>query len=186
MELWVDDVTVCERLMRRNEARLMLFHENNSAPTELDPRTFVSVAIGKDRLIPVSIPEKDGRPRFPLPVSDSQVTPYLSYRGGCALDRILHKSGVLERLEGRLKPTSFSPAAPTLANLARTGRGAAWAPQSLVQADLDTKALVWAGNVDMSIEVSVSLSRPISRQGEEFEDLWTIVQEQSRHGSAHL
>ena len=175
-QLRVDNMVACERLMRGGEVRLLLCHHHDAAPAELDARAFARLPLGRDRLVPVSAPDSRKRPLHRLPVEARQATPYLAYREESGLGRILRRSGVTQRLGGRLEPAFHSHAALTLASLARSGRGLAWIPLSLAQPDLDGGALVQAGDADMVVDVAVCLIRPAARQSPAVESLWSVAQ----------
>ena len=178
-QLQVDHMAGCEHLMRRGEARLLLCHHHGSAPAELDARAFARIALDTDRLVPVSTPDGQGLPAHPLPARDGQTTRYLAYREESGLGRILRRSRVLERLHGRLDTAFSSHAALTLSNLARDGRGLAWAPLSLVRTDLEKGTLVQAdgadGERDMAVEIDVCLIKPVARQSPAVESLWQMA-----------
>ena len=175
-QLSVDNMLACERLMRGGEVQLLLCHHHEATPTELDAHPFTRLCLERDRLVPVSTPDSQGQPLHPVPREAGQAAPYLAYREESGLGRILRCSGVLARLRGRLDPAFHSHAALTLANLARSGRGVAWTPLSLVQSDLDRNALVQAGSADMSIDIAVCLIRPVTRQNPVIESLWSLTQ----------
>lgn len=175
-QLQVDNMVACERLMRRGEARLLLCHHHDAAPAELDAPAFARLPLGRDRLVPVSAPDSQDRPLHRLPVEGRQVTPYLAYREESGLGRILRRSGVMQRLGGRLDPAFHSHAALTLASLARSGRGLAWIPFSLVQPDLDRGTLVQDGDADMVVDVAICLIRPAARQSPAVEGVWSVAQ----------
>jgi DNA-binding transcriptional LysR family regulator len=173
-------MAACERLMRRGEVRLLLCHHHDRAPAELDARAFVRCPLKRDRLVPVSAPDDQGRLRYPLPMQAGQAAPYLAYREESGLGRILRRSGVLERLHGQLAPAFHSHAALTLASLARSGRGLAWVPLSLVRSDLDRGALVQADDPETGIDIAVCLIRSAARQSPAVESLWSLAQAEAR------
>ncbi len=179
-QLQVNDMLACERLMRRGDARLLLCHHHDAAPAELDARAFARILLARDRLVPVSAPDGQGRPLHPLPPEAGRTTPFLAYREESGLGRILCRSGVLDRLHGQLDPAFHSHAILTLASLARSGRGLAWTPLSLIQPDLDEGALVPAGGPDMGIDIAVCLIRPIARQSPVVENLWSLAQAEAQ------
>ncbi len=176
-QLMVDNAVACERMMRNGEAQILLCHHHDSAPAELERRAFKRRRVADDRLIPVSAPDERGRPLHPLPERVDQRASYLAYRDESGIGRILKGSGVLEQSPGRLEPVFHSHAAMTLATLARTGRGVAWTPLSLVKRDLAEGTLVQAGSEAQHVEIEVSLMRPVARQSPAVELLWTLARE---------
>ena len=171
VQLVVDNMVTCERLMRRGEVRLLLCHHRDDAPAELDARTFRRLSLGHDRLVPVSGRFAGGGPAHAVADGDAPIS-FLAYRPESGLGRILNRSGLLRRLERRLTPVFHAHAALTLLAVARDGRGVAWIPHSAAAAALAEGSLVPAGGRDWDIPMQISLLRPAARQGTVLEEFW--------------
>ncbi len=167
----VDNMIACERLMRRGEVRLLLCHHHDDAPAELDTRSFDRLPLGRDRLVPVSAPDPRGEPLHALR-NDGRAIALLSYRPESGLGRILGRSNLVERLEGRLRPAFHAHAALTLLAVARAGRGVAWVPLSAATGMLTEGTLVPAGGPDWEIPIEICLLRPAARQEPVLEQFW--------------
>ena len=180
MELRVDNMVACERLMRWGEADLLLCHHADCAPAELDPAAFRRTWLASDRLVAVSAPDATGAPLHAVPETTGRRTPYLAFRDESGLGRILRNSIPFRDLSRRLDAVFHSHAVLTLTTLARSGRGLAFVPLSLVQADFDQGRLVHAGGEATSIEIEICLIRPIARSTQAIEAFWRLACERAQ------
>ncbi len=167
----VDHMQGCERLMRRGEIRMMLCHHHDAAPMELEPRAFDRLPIGQDRLVPVSAPGEAGQALHRLAGGSAPVA-YLAYSPESGVGRILSRSGLIERVQDRLRPAFHSHAVLTLATIAQAGRGFAWLPWSAVEQAVSAGSLVRAANEDWDVPLEICLIRPRARQGAILEEFW--------------
>ena len=165
----VDNMIACERMMLRNDARLLLCHHHERATSELEAGAFRRVMLEKDTLVPISLPDDHAAPLHPLADAATRPVAFLAHRPESGLARILTRSGVLDRLDDRLKPVFNAHAALTLLTMVRAGRGMSWIPLSSVAAELQSGALVRAGDQDWDIPIEICLIRPKARQEESLE-----------------
>jgi DNA-binding transcriptional LysR family regulator len=173
IQLMSDSLTRCEQLMLAGEAQFLLCHHHAAVPGGLDERSFRSVAVGADVLVPVSAPDGQGRPRHAM----DQGTPprsYLAYSADSGLGRIVRAVGSVGRLSPQ-DPAVTSHLAGVLLAMARDGRGVAWLPRSLVEDDLALSRLVPAGGADWSIPVEIRLFRPKARLSAAAERFWSLA-----------
>ena len=170
----VDTMVACEQLMQRGETRLLLCHHHDMALAELDTRTFLRLPLGHDRLVPVSAPDRNGKPLYTLRDSNAQI-PFLSYRPESGLGRILSRSGLIEPVKNRLRPVFHAHAALTLLAVPRAGRGLAWVSLSIAAPSVAEGALVAAGDEDRETALEICLFRPAARQGALLEEFWAYA-----------
>ena len=167
----VDHTLGCERLMRRGETRVLLCHHHDAAPAELESRAFDRLRLGQDRLVPVSAPGEAGQALHPLTDDAASIT-YLAYRPESGVGRILGRSGLIERVQARLRPAFHSHAVLTLATMAQAGRGLAWLPWSAVEKAVSARILVRAASEDWDVPLEICLIRPRARQTTILEEFW--------------
>ena len=170
----VDNMVACEQLMQRGEVRLLLCHHHETAPAELDRHAFLRLTVGRDRLVPVSAPDQDGRPLHALRDGNA-VIPFLCYRPESGLGRIVSRSGLIEPVRDRLRPVFAAHAALTLLAIASAGRGLAWVPLSVAAPAITRGALVPAGGQDWETAIEICLFRPAARQAALLEDFWAYA-----------
>jgi DNA-binding transcriptional LysR family regulator len=134
------------------------------------------VQIGSDILLPVSAPDDDGRPLHVLKNRrDGTAVPILSYSPESGIGRIVREVGAfsLGRLRTRVVLTAHL--ATVIRNMAASGSGIAWLPQTLIADDLRSGSLVEAASGDWRIPMEVRLYRQRGHIGKVGEDLWAAV-----------
>ncbi|WP_332672062.1 LysR substrate-binding domain-containing protein [Aromatoleum sp.] len=166
----------CEAMLLHGEVQFVLSHAHPQVPGALQAQGYPSLVVGADRLVPVSAPDADGRPRHAL-VADGAEQPVtlLSYSPESGMDRLLHE--VLGPKLARLPAHSAFTAhlSSVLRTMALDGRGIAWLPDSLVADDVAAGRLVEAGAREWSIPMEVRLYRDRAPLGQAGEDFWAAV-----------
>jgi LysR family transcriptional regulator, hypochlorite-specific transcription factor HypT len=172
VSLVADHMQACEQLMLQGQANFLLCHHHPAASTRLDPQAFRSVPLGRDALIPVSVGSADGQPRYALPGRPDNPIPFLAYTAESGMGRILAAARAHDGQPAWLEPVFTSHVATVLKTMARSGRGLAWSPLSLVEDDLTQGALVRGGDSTWDIPIEIRLFRPRSRQSQPAEAFW--------------
>lgn len=165
-----DSMAACEQLMLSGEAQFLLCHVHQAVAPPFAADRFQSMRVGDDVLVPLCAPNERGAPRWSLPATAAQPTPYLGYSQASGLGRIIAACGGLDI--GASATGLTSHLAATLATLARDGHGVAWLPLTLAAEDLDRGRLVRAGSKHLEIPVEIRLFRSPGRLSEAAEDLW--------------
>jgi LysR family transcriptional regulator, hypochlorite-specific transcription factor HypT len=75
--------------MLAGEVDFLLCHYHGGAPTRFDPDRFQSIAVGFDILVPVTAPDAEGHPIWPLVADPQRRTRLLAYSQASGLGRIL-------------------------------------------------------------------------------------------------
>jgi hypothetical protein len=89
LNLISDTKEACEEIMLAGEVDFLLCHYHPDAPTRFDPDRFQSVAVASDTLVPVSAPNAEGHPLWPLVADPDRQTRLLAYSQASGLGRIL-------------------------------------------------------------------------------------------------
>ncbi|MBP0494519.1 LysR family transcriptional regulator [Pararoseomonas indoligenes] len=150
-----DSLLACEALMLGGQAQFLLCHHHEAAPSRLDPARFPSHPVGTDRLVPVAAP--DG----PAIGEGRGALPFLAYSRESGLGRIL-AAALPEEIAARLDAAFTAHHAATLRSMARTGRGIAWLPESLVAEDLTDGTLRRAGPAALEVALEIRVIRPLA------------------------
>lgn len=176
VRLVADVLQRCEAMLLHGEVQFVLSHAHPQAPGPLQAQGYPSLRVGDDRLVPVSAPDSDGRPRHALDANGAgQSVTLLSYGPESGMDRLLHE--VLGPALARLPAHSAFTAqlSSVLRTMALDGRGIAWLPHSLIAEDLAAGRLVEAGPREWCIPMEVRLYRDRAPLGKAGEDFWTAV-----------
>lgn len=168
--------TDCVQSLLKGECHFMLSHYNPSIDMHLPPAHFTSKVVGKDVLIPVTLPDTAGQPIDRLPGTQDEPVHYLAYSETSAIGRAVEH--MLTHLESpvHLNRVFVSHLAAVLKTMSSSGRGMAWLPESNVREDLASGALVPAGDQRWSIPVEIRLFRsrePLPPIAEEF---WSLLE----------
>ena len=102
---------------------------------------------------------------------------YLAYSAPSGLGRIVAARRGARPAALALETVFTSPLAATLLSIARAGDGVAWLPRTLAEEDIAGGRLVEAGgSVDPEIPIEIRLFRPIARQSQAAEWVWTAFE----------
>lgn len=176
VQLTADNMKAAEQFMLQGHAQFLLCHHHPAATTALHQRSFTSVLLGVDRLIPVSVPHEGmSKPRHSLPGTAVDPVDYLQYGAESGMGRIVAATQAAGGRVGHLAPVFQSHAVMVLTALARDGKGVAWLPRSLIGPDLAKGMLVAAGDAAWEIPIEIRLYRPNIRQSPAAEAFWSLV-----------
>lgn len=166
----------CETALLESRVEFVLAHAHPLAQGVLDEAGYPSVAIGRERLIPVSLPDAQGQPLFSLSAAASGGAPILAYSPESGLHRILQAvlGSRLDQLAPRLVFTAHL--ASVLRTMALDGRGLAWLPGTLVGEDLAAGRLTLAAAADWGVPLEIRLYRERAAIGAAAEAFWRAVQ----------
>ena len=166
-----NQISQCAQSLLRGEAHFMIAPSHATVQVDLPENRVTSIAIGEDRLLPVSAPDEEGRPSRELPGSADAPIDFLAYPetalSGRAVEYMLgHRSPppVLQRV-------FHSQLAGVLKSMAVQGRGLAWLPESEVVTELERGDLVISGDESYFIPSEIRLFRsrePLPVAAEEF------------------
>ena len=175
IRLMADKMSACEAMMLRGDAQFLLCHRHVSAPEVLDQQLFRGLAVGADVILPVSAPDEDGKPLYAMPGNADHPVPALVYDSTSGIGRIVEAARRVSLPPSWLDPRFTSHLASLLRAMALAGKGMAFLPRSLVEADLRSGALLRAGDAFWDIEVEIRLFRARARQDHAAERFWSRI-----------
>jgi DNA-binding transcriptional LysR family regulator len=145
----------CVRGLEDGNVDLLVCYTHPDLPLQLDPERYSSLVVASDSLVPVSRPATDGRPLHPLRGDAGRPVPWLCYTPEAFLGQSVAR--VLRQADPPLAvhPVLESALVETLRAAALSGMGVAWLPASLIAGDLNSKALVRAGPVEVDVQLTV-------------------------------
>jgi DNA-binding transcriptional LysR family regulator len=172
VQLGSDVLLRCEALLEQNKVQFCLCHAHAQVPGKLDMQGFASVQVGTDVLIPVSAPDRNGKPLHPLHTEGGPVD-LLSYSAESGLGRILRETRDLSKIQTHLVFSAHL--ASVLRTLVLDGRGLAWLPNSLVKKDIEAGRLLAAASPHWDLPLEIRLYRAHGVLGKAAESLWNEV-----------
>ncbi|HUS40502.1 MAG TPA: LysR family transcriptional regulator [Pirellulales bacterium] len=152
-----EKLSECIELLNQDRVDYMFCYAHDSSNLPIDGSRFTYTTIGKDSLIPVTVPAEDGSPLFSLPGSPDKPLPFVAYVHdsvfGKAVDRMTqgksHQCYLARRYENAYSHS--------LKSLVTEKLGLAWLPESSITADLADGRLCRAGDEHWNIEFDIRL-----------------------------
>ena len=147
----------CVELFSQAKADYLFCYSHEALNLPIDEQKFSGIIIGREYLVPVSIPDQNGKPRYALPGSPTQAIPYVAYAHdslfGKAVDQLIRGHSHTCFLQRRFE-NAYSH---TLKSMVREGLGLAWLPESAIMEDLENGILCRAGDELWNIGFDVKL-----------------------------
>ncbi|MEH6813830.1 MAG: LysR family transcriptional regulator [Motiliproteus sp.] len=148
----------CIELFSQGHVDYMFCYANDLVSLPIDENRFSYTTIGKETLIPVSVPLKHPKkPTFALPGDAGSPVPFVAYTHdslfGKAIDRLIQDKGHSCFLARRYE-NAFSH---TLKSMVIERLGFAWLPKSSILSDLKEGKLCRAGDERWDIEFDIRL-----------------------------
>ena len=134
-----------------------------------------SIVIGKDRLVPVCKPGADGEPIFDFESEETDV-PFLRFGDEAPISRHLESMFQDQKLAPRLYSVYENSMAGALLIRAREGGGVAWLPESLIEADLISEALVRTGCETWTVALDIRLYRNEQYSNRQTRSIWSFLE----------
>lgn len=165
VEVRADNFHDCMRDLDQGNVDALICYAHDALPIEVDAGRFPWHTIAESRLVPVSSPDRHGRPLFSLRRRPAQRLPVLSYGAqsylGCAVSHTVDQL----HLRSALRVTYESTLTESLLAAARAGFGLAWLPWHFVQDELQRGTLAHAGGARHEVKLHIRLYRNVARLG---------------------
>lgn len=182
-----DSSRSCEFLMFQRRVQFVLCHGHKDVPGRLDEQEYPMLRLGSEVLLPVSVPHPDGtRGKALHAIGNAPPVPMLAYSQDSGLGRIMRaqlrpnmaRAG-RRNTESELQEVFTAHHAVLLKTMALEGRGIAWLPLSLIEAELASGALVGAGTQTLNIPVEIRMYRQRAVMSDKAEALWELAKQQA-------
>lgn len=180
IQLVSDMLQQCEAWMQQGRVQFLLCHTHAQAPGRLDTPAYRSLKVGTDILVPVCAPDRTGRPRHALSMRARKAVPLLAYSAESGLGRLVRALLGASLPQARVEPVFTAHLAAVLKSMALDGRGVAWLPHSMVDAELRDGRLAEAGDASWRLQADIRLFRPDEALAPAACAFWRAVQ--AAHG----
>jgi DNA-binding transcriptional LysR family regulator len=142
--------------LERGEVDLALcYWPEGRTALDLDLTGVRYLEIGEERLVPVSVANPDGQPRYALPGDKRSPLPHIAYHSGGLIAAALQAHWTRSRQEVHLSTLNENVQTSNIRELVQQGYGLGWLPWRTVRQLLETGDLTRAG--DQRWDVSLSL-----------------------------
>lgn len=160
------------------ETDFYLTYHSDQLRTAFDTGTFEHVTLGKEEIIPVSVPDPDtGRPVFDIDRFGSGPIPYIARLPGSYIGVLVEKLIAERALPTRVVFAGAN--GENIMGLLMRAAGIGWMPKNRVSDQLDRGELVPAAGDTWAIPINVRLYRHVRRQRPIVEAFWAGL---SRNG----
>ncbi|WP_369601791.1 LysR family transcriptional regulator [Hahella sp. SMD15-11] len=146
-------------LQKRCDLMMYYWHPALDIAGDLGRNEFEFVRLCDEKLVPYSVPDESGRPRYALPGSRRRPLPFIDYHHGAPLKPVVSAS-----LQARSQPpflttvnTNFHSV--SIKAMIKEGFGVGWIPSRLAQEAEQFGKLVRAGGPEWDIPVEIRLYR---------------------------
>ncbi|WP_404367525.1 LysR family transcriptional regulator [Marinobacter sp.] len=151
---------------------LCYWHEHLPWRNRLDPARYQWLDLAGETLVPLSIGQDGGQPRFELPGSPDQPIPLIAYhpRGFLASAIAAHLERV--RPQAYLAPLNENTQSSSVKALVKQGFGMGWLPGRMSEKSEQFGHLVRAGDGRWDVAVNIRLIRLRTPRSNDISDLW--------------
>lgn len=152
-----EKLNVCIDLLNQGKVNYLFCYANDTLSIPVDEARFSFITVGREILIPVSIPGQNGDALFKLPGTASNLIPYVAYTHeslfGKAVDHLIQQKSHNCFLSRRYE----NPYSHTLKSMVREKLGLAWLPKSTIVDEFQNRELCRAGDQHWDIEFDIRL-----------------------------
>lgn len=173
--LRADDLPNCVEDLKKREVDFVVAYQSDFSPSMANFALLESLAIGRDKLIPVCKCDSNGQAIYDVGDTSKSAVPYLRFGANAPIGRHVEPLLRARGIEDRLDVVYENSMVGALRIRVRDGQGIAWLPQSLVQPDIDSGLLAVAGHHNWSIELQIRLHRTKDNTNPLTRKIWTFL-----------
>lgn len=170
-----NQISYCVQALLRGESHFIICCTHPHVDMGLPEEFFISKKLGEDKLLPVSAPDKTGRPSQLLPGSIDTPLSYLDYTDTSVIGRAVEYTLANRSEKSYLNRVFESHLVAVLKTMSMEGRGLAWILETQIREELDTGTLVLSGDESWSIPIDISLFRSRDPLPQASENLWACA-----------
>jgi len=128
--------------------------------------------IGKEALVPVSIANEQGEPRYRLPGTDEQPVPLIAYHSRGFLQSAIEGHLQRVKLAANLLPLNENTQSASIKALVKQGFGMGWLPKRMTEKSEQFGRLVRAGDERWDVPLEIRLIRLSDARSDDILNLW--------------
>ncbi len=175
-----DNLDACVRHLNERNCDYLICYNHPSIPVSIDERQFSRLDLSSDKLIPLTIPDLTGSPKWRLPGTPRETVPLVSYVNNSYLGKVITKFLNTKNCCYTIK--HLDSLSEALKVLILQGHGVGWIPLNSAKHILDSGQLVRAGGPEWEIELSISIYAPQETQKNRINLIWNYFQTISKNG----
>ena len=160
---------------------LLIIYHHPHMPALLDAERFPHQVLSIDRMLPFSVPDSQGKPRYKLPGSIDRPVTLLAYSPGTYLSQAVEMI-LLNATERCYFERSFDThMSEALKAMIIEGHGLGWLPESCVKKELAEKSLVVAGASQWNCSLEVRLYRSNASNNPLIDRIWSFAKNEVKN-----
>jgi len=152
-----EKLSECIELLNQGRVNYMFCYAHDSSTLPIDEGRYSYTTVGKDSLIPVTVPGADGGPLFSFPGSPEKPLPFVAYVHDSVFGKAVDQMNQRKSHRCYLARRYENAYSHTLKSLVMEKLGLAWLPESSITADLNAGRLCRAGDERWDIEFDIRL-----------------------------
>ena len=170
----------CVQNLTEGESDFLICYTHPQVPLLLDAEHYPSLLLGHDELIPVSAPDAQGNPIYPLPGAVDTPLSYMAYAANSFLGRCVDLLLAQPPQPCWLVRYYENALAEAIKAMIMARHGMAWLPHNSVRHNLVRGELVRAGSSDWNIPLRLMLYRSVEKTSPAVESLWQFLLEKTK------
>lgn len=164
---------------------LLLNYHHPQLPALLDPERFQHLVLATDRMLPVSAPDKNGRPHYRLPGHVEAPIPFLAYSSGTYLAHTVEMILLGANQRCHFERSFDTHMSEALKAMIVEGHGLGWLPESCIGKELAEKRLTIAGPEQWTCTLEVRLYRSLENANPTVDRIWQLFRDNPPQATDH-
>ncbi|MGF2735479.1 LysR family transcriptional regulator [Marinobacter sp. DUT-1] len=156
---------------------LCYWHPDLPWGDRLNGDNFEWLVLARESLVPVSVSDDRGHPRFSLPGSPEQPVPLIAYHNRGFLQSAIEGHLARQKLTANLLPLNENTQSASIKALVKQGFGMGWLPQRMTEKSEQFGSLVRAGDERWDVPLEIRLIRLRDARSDDLLNLWKQLEE---------
>ncbi|OOV87720.1 LysR family transcriptional regulator [Oceanospirillum linum] len=156
---------------------LCFWHPTMKVARDLDDERFESLTVAREKLVPVTANDEDGRPLYYLPGQKSQPLPYIGYYENSFMRSVLDHFVQQQPEPPQLVTMNENVHSISVKAMIKEGFGFGWVPKRLVNSSLEHGSLSLAGGEEWHVPLEVRLYRNRQNIQPNIKQLWALLED---------
>ncbi|MDK9558773.1 LysR family transcriptional regulator [Marinobacter sp. M216] len=157
---------------------LCYWHKDLPWGERLNPDRYESITLARESLVPVSVMDDDGQPRYSLPGTAEQPVPLIAYHPRGFLQSAIEAHLSRSKDSASLLPLNENTQSASIKALVKQGFGMGWLPQRMTEKSEQFGSLVRAGDEHWDVPLEIRLIRLCEPRSDDLLTLWETLENQ--------